>query len=129
MWKRQRSHALRGMVEISALDLSVLLDPLSSKLIILDLRRRDEVEQYPHIIPGALLTTQTDPPTLIGWLPPDAWVVLYAMDYIPRSCSRLHLLRNELNFYVLTGGLRAWWAAGLRMDSIDHYAGGLRARD
>ena len=129
MWKLfQRNQALRGMVEISAENLSVLLEPLASNLIILDLRGRDEVEQYPYVIPGGLLTTQTNPPTLIGWLPPQSWVVLYAMDRIPRSSTHLHLLRNDLSFYVLTGGLRAWWAAGLKMDSVDHYAGGLRAR-
>ena len=57
MWKLfQRNQALRGMVEISAENLSVLLEPLASKLIIFDLRGRDEVEQYPYVIPGGLLT-------------------------------------------------------------------------
>lgn len=129
MWKLfQRKQALRGMVELSAESLSGLPEPLAGKLVILDLRGRDEVEQYPYIIPGGLLTTKIDPPTLIGWAPPQSWVVLYAMDRIPQSCSRLHLLRNDLSFYVLTGGLRAWWATGLEMDSVDHYAGSLRTR-
>jgi hypothetical protein len=117
------------MAEISAADLSVLLQTLCSRLIVLDLRRRDEVDEYPYIIPGALLTTEVDLPTLIGWVPPRAWVVLYAMDTISESHSRLHLLRHDLNLHVLTGGLRSWWEADLAMDSVDHYAGGLRTRD
>lgn len=116
------------MVELTAENLSGLLEPLFSKLIMLDLRRREEVEQYPYIIRGGLLTTKIDPPTLIEWVPPQSWVILYAMDRIPQSCSHLHLLRNDLSFYVLSGGLRAWWAAGLQMDSVDHYAGSLRTR-
>jgi len=130
MWEIfQRNRAKKGVVEISAADLSALLKPLSGKLIILDLRRRDEVEHYPYIIPGALLTAKIDVPSLIGWLPPRTWVVLYATDDIPRSFSNLHLLRNDLNFYALNGGLRAWWRDDLEMESIDIYAGGLRARD
>jgi hypothetical protein len=130
MWRIfQRNQELRGMVAIRAADLSVLLERLCSRLIVLDLRRRDEVEEYPYIIPGALLTTEVDLPTLIGWVPPQTWVVLYAMDTIPKSHYGLHLLREDLSFYVLSGGLRAWWTADLAMDSVDHYAGGPRARD
>jgi hypothetical protein len=130
MWKIfQRDRELRGMAEISAADLSDLLKPLCSRLIVLDLRRRDEVEEYPHIIPGALLTTEVDLPTLIGCVPPQTWVVLYATDTISESHSRLHLLREDLSFHVLSGGLRAWWSADLTMDAVDHYAGGLRTRD
>lgn len=130
MWELfQRNGALKGMVEISAEHLSVLLEPLCSKLIILDLRLRDEVEQYPRIIPGALLTAGMDVPALIGWVPPRTWVVLYATDRIPRSSSRLHLLRDDLSFFVLSGGLQAWWRADLAMEPVDVYAGGVRARD
>lgn len=131
MWKLfQRNQALSGIVEISALDLSVLLKRLCSRLIVFDLRRRDEVEQYPYIIPGALLTTNVELPALIlsGWLPPSTPLVLYATERIPQSCSRLHLLRNDLSFNVLTGGLRAWWDANLEMASVDHYMDGLRTR-
>lgn len=117
------------MVEISALDLSVLLKSLSGRLIVFDLREPDEVEQYPYIIPGALLTTKIQLPALIGWLPPWTPILLYATGRIPESCCRLHLLRNDLSFYVLIGGLRAWWDAKFEMDSVEHYAGGLRARD
>ena len=129
MWELlQRNQGLRGMVEISAADLSVLLGPLFSKLIILDLRRQDEVDHYPYIIPGALLTTKVDVPVLITWLPLRSWVVLYATDDMPRSYSRLHLLRNDLSFYVLSAGLRAWWRAGLAMETVSLYAG-LRVRN
>jgi len=110
------------MVEISAADLSALLKPPCSKLIILDLRRQDEVENYPYIIPGALLTTKVDVPVLITWLPLRSWVVLYATDDMPKSYSRLHLLRNDLSFSVLSAGLRAWWSAGLAMDTVSLYA-------
>lgn len=130
MWKIfQRNGALKEMVEISAEHLSALLKPLSSTLMIFDLRQRDEVENYPYIIPGGLLTTKIDVPALIGWVPPRTWVVLYATDRIPSSSSRLHLLRGDLSFYVLSGGLRAWWAADLAMESVDLCAGYLRHRD
>jgi rhodanese-related sulfurtransferase len=128
VWKLfQRKQVFRGMIEISALDLSALLEPPDSRLIVLDLRRRHEVEEYPYIIPGALLSTQVDLSALVSWLPPRTWVVLYAMDSIPKSCSRLRLLRDDLSFYVLDGGLRSWWRANLAMDSVEHYAG-LQAR-
>jgi hypothetical protein len=116
------------MVEISAADLSSLLGPLFSKLIILDLRRQDEVDNYPYIIPGALLTTKVDVPVLITWLPLRSWVVLYATDDVPRSSSRLHLLRNDLSFYVLSAGLRGWWSAGFAMETVSLYASS-RVRD
>jgi hypothetical protein len=124
MWKMlQGNRAARGIFEISAAELSVLLKPLSSKLLIFDLRRRDEVEHYPHIIPGALLTAKMDVRALIGWLPSRTWVVLYATDDIPSGFSNLHLLRNDLNFYALSGGLRAWWRDDLDMESVDLDAG------
>ena len=130
MWKLfQRNRALREIAEISAADLLVALEPLCSNPIILDLRGQDEVEHYPYIIPGALLTTKVDVPALIGWLPPRNWVVLCATDSIPRSYSRLHLLRDDLSFCVLSGGLRAWWSAGFAMETVDLYSGGLRTRD
>ena len=130
MWKIfQGDRTPTGMTEIRAADLSVLLKPLCSKLIIFDLRRRDELERYPHIIPGALLTAGMDVPALIGWLPTETWLVLYATDRIPRSFSRLHLLRNDLSYFVLSGGLRAWWAADLAMETADLYSGGVRAGD
>lgn len=129
MWKLfQRNRAARGIVEISAADLLALLEPLCGKLIILDLRRQDEVEHYPYVIPGALLTTRVDVPALITWLPLRSRVVLYATDNMPGSYSRLHLLRNDLSLYVLSGGLRAWWSAGFAMETVSLYAG-LRARD
>jgi hypothetical protein len=34
-----------------------------------------------------------------------------------------------LSFFVLSGGLRAWWAADLAMETVDVHAGGVRARD
>ena len=130
MWEIfQRNRTARGIVEISSAELSFLLEPLCSKLIIFDLRRQDEVERYPYSIPGSLLTAKMDVPGLIGWLPPRTWVVLYATDNIPKSFSNLHLLRNDLNFYALSGGLRAWWRDDLEMESVDLYAGGLRLRD
>ena len=130
MWKIfQGNRAARGFLEIKAVELSALLEPLYSKLMIFDLRRQDEVERYPYIIPGALLTAKMDVPGLIGWLPPQTWAVLYATDDIPRSFSNLHLLRNDLNFYALSGGLRAWWSEDLEMEWVDLYAGDLRLRD
>lgn len=130
MWKIfQGGRTGTGVAGIRAADLSALLKPLGSKLMIFDLRRRDELERYPYIIPGALLTAGMDLAALIGWLPPETWLVLYATDRIPRSCSRLHLLRNDLSFFVLSGGLRAWWDADLAMESVSLYAAGVSTRD
>ena len=122
MWRIfQGDRTLTGITEIRATDLSVLLTSLSSKLIILDLRRKDELDNYPYIIPGALLTAGMDLSALISWLPPHTWVVLYATDHIPRRCSRLHLLRNDSSFFVLSGGLRAWRDAGLAIEAVDRH--------
>ena len=109
-------------------EISVLLEPLSSSLIILDLRRRDEVGRYPYIIPGALLTTNVDARALIGWLPSRSWVVMYATDQIPKGLNHLALWRSDLKFYALSGGLRAWWRDDLKLETIELYARGLRAR-
>ena len=54
MWRIfQADRTLTGMAEIRAADLSVLVKPLCGKLIIYDLQRRDELERYRRIIPGA----------------------------------------------------------------------------
>ena len=68
MWKIfQGDRTLIEMTLIRATDLSVLLKSLSNKLIILDLRRKDELDDYPYIIPGALLMVGMDLPALIRW--------------------------------------------------------------
>jgi hypothetical protein len=129
MWRIfQGNWATREISEITAAELSVLLEPLSSSLIILDLRRRDEVDRYPYIIPGALLTTNVDARALIGWLPSRSWVVMYATDQIPKGLNHLALWRSDLKFYALSGGLRAWWRDDLKLETIELYARGLRAR-
>jgi hypothetical protein len=129
MWRIfQGNRAARGISEITVAELSVVLEPLSSSLIILDLRRRDDVDRYPYIIPGALLTANVDVRALIGWLPSRTWVVLYATDHIPKGLNHLPLLRSDLKFYAWSGGLRAWWRDDLELETVEPYAGGLRAR-
>ena len=88
MWKIfQRERTLTGMMEIRAADLAVLLKPLCSKLMILDLRRRDELERYPYIIPGAPPTAGIDLPGLIGWLPRDLGRALRNRPYSEKLLS------------------------------------------
>lgn len=129
MWRIfQGNRAAREISEITAAELSVLLEHISSSLIILDLRRRDDVDRYPYIIPGALLTANVDVRALIGWLPSRTWVVLYATDHIPKGLNHLPLLRSDLKFCALSGGLQAWWRDDLEMETVEPYAGGLRAR-
>jgi hypothetical protein len=129
MWRIfQGNRAAREISEITAAELSVLLEPLSSSPIILDLRRRDDVDRYPYIIPGALLTANVDVRASIGWLPSRTWVVLYATDHIPKGINHLPLLRSDLKFYALSGGLRAWWRDDLELETVEPYAGGLRAQ-
>jgi hypothetical protein len=129
MWRIfQGNRAAREISEFTVAELSVVLEPLSSSLIILDLPRRDDVDRYPYIIPGALLTANVDVRALIGWLPSRTWVVLYATDHIPKGLNHLPLLRSDLKFYAWSGGLRAWWRDDLELETVEPYAGGLRAR-
>jgi hypothetical protein len=85
MWRIfQGNRAARETSEITVAELSVLLEPLSSSLIILDLRRRDDVDRHPY--------------------------------------------RSDLKFYALSGELRTWWRDDLELETVEPYAGGLRAR-
>jgi hypothetical protein len=73
-------------------------------------------------------TANVDVRALIGWLPSRTWVVLYATDHIPKGLNHLPLLRSDLKFYAWSGGLRAWWRDDLELETVEPYAGGLRAR-
>jgi len=121
MWRLfQRQHpSMQGSIaQISPAGLSSILVNCPDKLIIFDLREYNEIELYPYIIPGALLTTNVSLPTLMPSIPLRSAVVLYAADQTPKNYSLLRLRALGSKFYVLNGGLRAWWEAHLPLESV-----------
>jgi rhodanese-related sulfurtransferase len=86
--------------------------------MIFDLRESTEIEGHPYAIPGALLTINVDFDVLIPWIPPGTVVILYATTGMPTRYACIHLLSRELRFYVLEGGLRSWWEAGLPLEQL-----------
>jgi rhodanese-related sulfurtransferase len=107
-----------GLQGISAMELAAFCWCASDRLIVFDLREISEVEEYPHAIPGALLTTHVDLTMLIPWIPPNTIVVLYGATDVPRRFARLRAPADEIKLYALRGGLRSWWQAGLPLEDF-----------
>ncbi len=120
MWRlfQRRRSMTEPITQISARDLSSLLLSVPEKLIIFDLREQNEIDLYPYIIPGALLTTKVSVASLMPWAPPHSMVVVYATDQPPKDSSLPPLLTFDSKFHVLDGGLYAWWEARLPLESI-----------
>lgn len=104
--------------EISAAELSSLLVNLPHKLIIFDLRERNEIDLYPYGIPGALLTANVSLHLMLPAIPPQSTVVFYAADRKPIDFDLLHPFSLKPNFHLLKGGLRAWWEAHLPLERV-----------
>jgi rhodanese-related sulfurtransferase len=105
--------------KINAVQLAPLLWCASEKLIIFDVRTPAEVDEYPRTIPGALLTTHVDIHNLIPWVPPEAIVILYATDDIPRTFTHLTVSSDGPKVHLLAGGLRSWYQAGLPIEALN----------
>jgi rhodanese-related sulfurtransferase len=103
---------------ISAMELAAFCWCAPDRLIVFDLREISEVEEYPHAIPGALLTTHVEISMLIPWVPPNTIVVLYAATDVPRRFAHLRVPEDEIKLYALRGGLRSWWQAGLPLEDF-----------
>lgn len=121
MWKwfqRQRLSMEEPIPPISPEDLSSLFVNCRNKPITFDLRGHKEIDLYPYAIPGALLTTNVSLPTLMPSIPPRSTVVLYAAEQTPTNCRLARWRALDSRFYVLKGGLRAWWEAHLPLESV-----------
>lgn len=121
MWKlfqRQRQSMEEPIPQISPEDLSSLFANGPNKLIVFDLRTHEEIDLYAYMIPGALLTTNVSLPTLVPSIPPRSTVVLYAAEQTPNNFHLPRLRAPDSKFYVLKGGLRAWWEAHLPLESV-----------
>lgn len=121
MWRlfqRQRRSMDEPIPQISPEDLSSMFVDCPNKPIMFDLRTRKEVDLYPYVIPGALLTTNVSVSTLLPSIPPRSTVVLYAAEQTPNNCSLARWQAPDSRFYMLKGGLRAWWEAHLPLESV-----------
>lgn len=106
------------IIEINPRELILLLTHVPDRLMIFDLRHSSEVERHPSIIPDALLTTNIDLFELMPWIPPETIVVFYAAEHIPRDFVVPVPQSSESTTYVLKGGLRSWWEAGLPVERV-----------
>lgn len=104
--------------QICVAELASLRLRASDQLMIFDLRESGEIEQQSYTIPGALLTINVNFETLVPWIPPDTFVVLYATAEMPVRYAGIHLLSRELHFCSLEGGLRSWREAGLPLEQL-----------
>lgn len=86
------------------------------RLILFDLRHDAELEKFPFIIPGALLTTRVSVLDLADWIPPQAIVVLYGADDISAHSDLIERLPQDAHFYLLEGGVKGWQRARLPME-------------
>jgi rhodanese-related sulfurtransferase len=103
---------------ISAIELAAFCWSASDRLMVFDLRENSQIEEYPHAIPGALLTTHVNIATLIPWIPPKTIVVLYAAEDVPLRFAHLSAPPAEIKLYMLRGGLRSWWQSGLPLEDV-----------
>jgi hypothetical protein len=121
VWRFFQRHVQKQLNPLSAADLYSQLADLSEKPIIVDIRERREIETFPYIIPGALLSANVSFSAMIPWIPPRSAVVLYASDSIPDDCNPPRVIKLASRGYVLDGGLRAWYTAGLPLESVSRY--------
>jgi hypothetical protein len=121
MWRlfqRQLRNTAMRLSRLSAADLYSKLGDLLERPIIVDIRECREIETFPFMIPGALLTTNVSLSSMIPWIPPRSTVVVYAFDDIPHNCTLLPVIALAPKGYVLNGGLRAWHKASLPLESV-----------
>jgi rhodanese-related sulfurtransferase len=129
MWKMM--HALLGSTNepSSALgsnatlinndQLVAIYGQIGEKLIAFDLRRAGEVERFPYVIPGSLLTTRVNLVDLANWIPPEAVVVLCGAGRISEHYDLIRLLPQDAHFYLLEGGIKSWVQAQLPMEPVN----------
>lgn len=88
-------------------------------LIIFDLRHSAEVERFPFVIPGALLTTRVNLLDLVDWIPPGAIVVLYGAERNSAYSNLVYRLPQDAHFHLLEGGVKSWQHARLPMEPVN----------
>lgn len=101
--------------------LLILYGQSSEKLILFDLRRKDEIDRFPFMIPGALLTTSVNILDLVDWIPSQAIVVLYGAEKIAAHADLIERLPADAHFYLLEGGIRSWKIAKFPMEPIEEF--------
>lgn len=120
LWRRLRFQASLRMARISALQLQSLLSG-SPAPVVLDVRSAAARRLQPYAIPGALhLPAERLGPSLAG-LPHDRDIVLYCT--CPNEASAAWIARQLMGAGLnhvrpLGGGLDAWIAAGLPVESL-----------
>jgi len=87
--------------------------------ILLDVRRKDDYEQAPQMLPGAAWRDPQKIDTWIQSLPQNSIVVTYCVKGGPVSQSTVDRLRKEgFNASFLEGGLKAWVAGGNPVENV-----------
>jgi rhodanese-related sulfurtransferase len=121
VWRFFQRQVQKRLNPLSPADLYSQLAGRPEKPIIIDIRERREIEAFPYIIPGALVSANVSFSVMIPWIPPRSTVVLYASDNIPDHCNAPSVITLVSRGYVLDGGLRAWHEAGLPLESVTKY--------
>ena len=99
--------------------LLALIGQGEENLILFDLRGSAEVQRFPFIIPGALLTTRVSLLELADWIPPRAVVVLYGAGQISSHAEFIERLPLDAHFYLLDGGVKSWCQARFPMEPVN----------
>jgi hypothetical protein len=99
--------------------LLILYGQSAEKLTLFDLRQKDDIDRFPFMIPGALLTTSANVLDLIDWIPPQAIVVLYGAEKISAHADLIASLPADAHFYLLEGGIKSWRIAKFPMEPIE----------
>ena len=101
--------------------LLILYGQSAERLILFDLRQKDDVDRFPFIIPGALLTTSANVLDLVDWIPPQAIVVLYGAEKMSAHAGLIARLPQDAYFYLLEGGIKSWRIAQFPMEPIEEF--------
>ena len=99
--------------------LLALIGQGEENLIVFDLRGSADVQRFPSIIPGALLTTRVSLLEMADWIPPRAIVVLYGAGQINNHAEQIERLPRDAHFYLLEGGVKSWCQARFPMEPVN----------
>lgn len=119
--KEKRQNLSSNATLIDSQHLLILYGQSAEELILFDLRQTDELERFPFIIPGALLTNRARILDVMDWIPPQAIVVLYGAEKISAYSDLIRRLPQDAHFYLLENGVKSWRHAKFPMEPIEEF--------